>query len=101
MVNSNSPTPRIVSLATVISSSVARIQDIIDAQGAPSPSFDENAPSLPLEITEAQDAVLDAAAELQDLLTDPLNMIHRSSRVCSPKQACSMTFSTHTFHELE
>jgi hypothetical protein len=74
--------PQIIQLATTISLSVAKIQAILDNQGAPSPSFDEHAPPLPVDIAEAQDAVLDATAELHDLFTEPLNIIHRSARVC-------------------
>lgn len=78
--NSNTLSPRIVQLAATIHHSVAKIQKVLDAQGAPSPSFDEDAPPLP-DIGEAQDDVLDATAELHDLLTEPLNLIHRSARV--------------------
>lgn len=77
----NKSIPRIIQLATIINLSVAKIQEVLDNQGAPSPSFDEHAPPLPVDIGEAQDAVLDATAELHDLLTEPLNIIHRSARV--------------------
>ncbi|KAF2757494.1 S-adenosyl-L-methionine-dependent methyltransferase [Pseudovirgaria hyperparasitica] len=82
-------TPRIVELAASISENVAKIQEILDAQGAPMPSFDEDSPPLPKEIAGPQHAVLDATAELQDLLQDPMNFIHRSSR--SDKPACINT----------
>lgn len=89
----NKSIPRIIQLAATITLSVAKIQEVLNAQGVPSPSFDENASldPLPVDVTEAQNAVLDATAELQDLLTEPLNIIHRSSRVCYS----SPTYSSH------
>lgn len=75
------PVPRIIQLATTIKDSVLKIQETLDTLGALSPSFDENAPPLPAQISAAQDMVLDATAELHDLLTEPTNMIHRSARV--------------------
>ncbi|KAF4629778.1 hypothetical protein G7Y89_g8370 [Cudoniella acicularis] len=84
--DANKSLPRIIQLATIISFSVAKIQESLDNQGAPSPSFDEHAPPLPVDIDEAQNAVLDATTELHDLLTEPLNILHRSAR--SDKSAC-------------
>lgn len=72
---------RILQLSATINASVVKIQKVIDALGVPSPTFNEDAPTLPAEIDEARDVVLDATAELHDLLTDPMNMIHRSARV--------------------
>lgn len=88
--------PRIIQLAATINHSVAKIQEVLNAQGMPLPSFDENASPLPLplDVAEAQNAVIDATAELHDLLTEPLNIIHRSSRVCysSPRYSlCRLT----------
>ncbi|RYP50583.1 hypothetical protein DL768_003928 [Monosporascus sp. mg162] len=75
---SSEPVPRIVHLANAISASVIKIQEVLSAKGIPSPSFDEDAPfSLPLEIARDHDVVLDATAELHDLLLEPLNLIHR------------------------
>jgi hypothetical protein len=82
--NNHEPVPRIIQLASTIKSSVATIQKVLDALGAPSPTFDENAPMLPPDIDEAKDVVLDATTELRDLLTDPMNIIHRSARVRLP-----------------
>jgi len=74
---SNTSTPRIAELAKTIGDSVAKLQEVLKAQNAPFPSFDENAPaSLPLEASEARDAVLDATTELHDLLLDPMVLIH-------------------------
>ncbi|KAG8169256.1 hypothetical protein KVR01_000001 [Diaporthe batatas] len=76
MASSGSNT-RIQQLAETISASVAKIQAGLAAKNLPSPSFDENAPpSLPLELSDAQDAVLDATAELRDLLMEPMTLIH-------------------------
>lgn len=75
------PVPRIIQLATTIKDAVLKIQETLDTLGALSPSFDENAPLLPVHIGKAQDIVLDATAELHDLLTEPTNMIHRLARV--------------------
>jgi hypothetical protein len=72
---------RIVELATAIKHSVAKIQDDLDALGALSPTFHEDAPPIPVEVHGARDVVLDATMELHDLLTDPMNTIHRSARV--------------------
>ncbi|KAI2463102.1 S-adenosyl-L-methionine-dependent methyltransferase [Annulohypoxylon bovei var. microspora] len=70
--------PRIVQLAGAISTSVTNIQKTLCAKGIPPPSFDEDAPfNIPLEITKDHDIVLDATAELHDLLLEPLNLIHR------------------------
>lgn len=69
--------PRIVQLADTIAASVAKIQEVLTAKNLPSPSFDEDAaPTLPVEVAEAQDAVLDATAELRDLLMEPMISIH-------------------------
>lgn len=79
--DSTTSLPKLVQLAATINISIAKIQQVLDAEGAPSPSFDEDAPPLPAGIAEARGAVLDATAELHDLLTEPLNMIHRAARV--------------------
>jgi len=81
MDDSASPLPKLVQLAATINTSIAKIQEVLDSLGGPSPSFAEDAPPLPPGISEARDAVLDATAELHDLLTEPLTMIHRAARV--------------------
>ncbi|OAL70068.1 hypothetical protein A7D00_5597 [Trichophyton violaceum] len=92
------PVPRLIQLATTIKDSVLKIQEILDTLGALSPSFDENAPPLPVQIGEAQDIVLGATAELHDLLTEPTNMIHRSAR--SDRSACLQAISHFGIAEL-
>jgi hypothetical protein len=78
-------TPRIVELAAIVSKSVGELQTTLDSRGIPSPSFDEDAPTrLPDECNKAQDAVLDAAKELYDLLLEPTTLILKNSSVrCS------------------
>lgn len=77
-----SSTPRIVELSTQIQVAVARLQAVLEAKGIPSPSFDEDAPErLPREADEAQNAILDATAELYDLLLDPPTAILKNTAV--------------------
>lgn len=81
----NQSNTRIQQLAEIISASVNKIQASLTAQNLPTPSFDEDAPpTLPLELSNAQDAVLDATAELRDLLTAPMTLIHSHGGVSSP-----------------
>ncbi|KAI1481891.1 sterigmatocystin 8-O-methyltransferase [Daldinia eschscholtzii] len=71
-------TSRIVELAAQISSSVNELQERLAAQGAPSPSFDEDSPqTLPANVSHLQDVVLDATAELNELLMEPLQLIFK------------------------
>ncbi|KAK6844446.1 hypothetical protein PG995_014556 [Apiospora arundinis] len=70
--------PRIAQLANIISESVTKMQAVLSAKNIPSPSFDEGYNfTLPLELSHEHDAVLDATAELHDLMLEPLNLIHR------------------------
>lgn len=74
----NSFVPRIVDLATTISGSVMRLHEVLCAQNAPSPSFHEDAPAyFPKEASDARDKILDATAELYDLLLEPLTLIYK------------------------
>lgn len=78
-------TPRIVELSNKIQASVTRLQVLLDAKGLPSPSFDEDAPErLPREADDAQNAILDATAELYDLLLDPPTAILKNTAVRRP-----------------
>ncbi|KAK0716586.1 S-adenosyl-L-methionine-dependent methyltransferase [Apiosordaria backusii] len=73
-------TPRILELASSILSSVTIIHDALVAKQIPLPSFDEDAPErLPHELSDAGDAVLDATAELRDLLLCPISLLHKHS----------------------
>jgi hypothetical protein len=61
--------PRIVALADKISPSVAELQELLSVQGVLSPSWAEDNPEcLPADAANLQDAVLDATAELHELL---------------------------------
>lgn len=85
MASSNS-TPRIVELAAQISTSVAQLQEQLAAQGAPTPSFDEDRPEkLPSDVADLQDAVLDATAELHELLLDPIMLLFKFASVSFPQ----------------
>ncbi|KJZ71732.1 hypothetical protein HIM_08874 [Hirsutella minnesotensis 3608] len=76
--DSNKLVPRIVELAATISASVTTIDEILTIQGIESPSFREDAPvCFPKEACDARDAVLDATAELYDLLLEPMTSIYK------------------------
>ncbi|KAI0410565.1 S-adenosyl-L-methionine-dependent methyltransferase [Xylaria grammica] len=65
-------------LANAISASIINIQRVLSAKGISSPSLGEDALlNLPLEVARDYDIVLDATAELYDLLLELLNLIHR------------------------
>ncbi|KAI0976132.1 sterigmatocystin 8-O-methyltransferase [Xylaria arbuscula] len=75
-------TPKIVELAAKISSSVAELQDYLSAQGLESPSFDESSPpNLPSDVRQIRDDVLDATAELHEVLLEPLMLIYKFAGV--------------------
>ncbi|KAI1179308.1 S-adenosyl-L-methionine-dependent methyltransferase [Nemania sp. FL0916] len=68
---------RLLQLAKTISTSVAKIEEALSAEGIPPPSFDEDSTfRLPPTILGDRDAVLDATTELQDLLFEPLSLIN-------------------------
>ncbi|KAK8102241.1 hypothetical protein PG984_015387 [Apiospora sp. TS-2023a] len=68
--------PRIVELAQSIIDNVSQLETVFSAKGLPFPSFEEDAPyKMPLEAFDARDVVLDASAELYDLLLDPLTLV--------------------------
>ncbi|KAK3329993.1 S-adenosyl-L-methionine-dependent methyltransferase [Apodospora peruviana] len=72
------PESRIIQLARIISESVAKIDEALSEQGLEPLSFDDGAPAgyLPSEVSGGvRDAVIDATAELHDLLLEPLHLI--------------------------
>ncbi|EQK98076.1 hypothetical protein G6O67_007694 [Ophiocordyceps sinensis] len=71
---------RIAQLAATITKSVARLDEIMSINRLQEPSFDEDAPSVvfPKEALEARDAILDAAAEVSDLLLDPPALLRKN-----------------------
>lgn len=82
---SSSTSPRIVELAGKISVSVSQLQELLSAQGVPSPAFTEDSPErLPANTLHLQDAVLDATAELHELLTEPVRLIFKFCAVRAP-----------------
>ena len=69
-------TPRILELSATIDKSVQTIHDHLLEKNLQFPSFSTDAVSkLPPEISEAQDAVLDATLELHDLFREPLSLL--------------------------
>lgn len=75
-------TSRLTQLATSILASVTKLEDMLSKQGHPSPSFDENAPALlPKDTVTVRDLIVDSAAEIQDLLQGPLDIIYRHGSV--------------------
>lgn len=82
---------RLVKLAGIISDSVHTLEEALSRNGIATPSFDETCPcELPEDAHAAQNAVLDATAELFDLLQDPLTLIKIHGGVsrdsaCQPK----------------
>lgn len=83
---STNTTPRIVELAAQISTSVAQLQERLLAQGAPTPSFAEDSPEhFPAEVSNLKDAVLDATAELHELLLDPMMLLFKFASISHPR----------------
>lgn len=83
--SSQKPSARIIELANAISASTAKIHESLAAKDIAPPSFDEDASySVPQELSKDYDVVLDATAELHDLLLEPLNLIHRHCGVSGP-----------------
>lgn len=79
---SSNTTPRIVALAAQISTSVAELQERLSAQGIASPSFAEDSPEcLPADVSHLQDDILDATAELHELLLEPLSLLFKFGAV--------------------
>ncbi|KAI0533798.1 sterigmatocystin 8-O-methyltransferase [Xylaria digitata] len=68
--------PRFVQLAQIISSSVTQLHDILSAERMPFPSFEDNGTfHMPKVASEVQDVLIDATAELHDLLLDPMSLL--------------------------
>lgn len=79
---------RLTQLAVSILESVTKLEEVLSAEGIASPSFHENAPPLkfPKDALGVRDSIVDSAAEVQDLLQSPLDLIYRHASV--------MTFRT-------
>ena len=79
-------TPRIIELAAQISTSVGHLQERLSAQGAPTPSFAEDNPQiLPQDVLNLKDVLLDATAELHELLLDPIMLLFKFASVRFPR----------------
>jgi len=75
-------TSRILTLANAINKSTVIIHDHLVSKNIPFPSFSPDVTTpLPGDLTEARDAVLDAASELIDLLIPPLSALHINGSV--------------------
>ncbi|EPE28201.1 S-adenosyl-L-methionine-dependent methyltransferase [Glarea lozoyensis ATCC 20868] len=75
-------TPRIVDLAAQISTLVAQFQEHLSAHNLSSPSFAEEGPdTFPPEISHLKDALLDATAEMHELLLDPLSLLFKFAAI--------------------
>ncbi|KAM7187060.1 6-hydroxytryprostatin B O-methyltransferase, partial [Naviculisporaceae sp. PSN 640] len=73
---------RLVQLAHTISESVSKIDHVLSKRGLPPLSFDEDLPIryLPKDLSQARDLILDATAELHDLLLEPLHLVKEHTR---------------------
>lgn len=79
-------TANIVELAAQISTAVAQLQEQLSAQGAPSPSFAEDSPeNLPPDVSHLKDTILDATANLHEMLLDPLALLFKFASVGIPQ----------------
>jgi hypothetical protein len=88
VINSQSIMPEIksvsrnVQLAKVIYESVVELERILSMQNAALPSFDEDAPFyLPRETSSIRDEILDATAELHNVLLGPMELILQQGAV--------------------
>jgi hypothetical protein len=78
-------TPRIIESAAQISTSIAQFQERLSAQGVATPSFAEDSPrNLPASVTHLKGTVLNATAELHELLLDPLALFFKFAAVSLP-----------------
>ena len=82
MAASENTSPRIVLLAAQISTFVGQLQEQLSARGTPTPSFAEDSPqNIPKDVSALKDALLDATAELHELLLDPLMLLFKFASV--------------------
>jgi len=75
---------RILELAKKISDSTSIVHNHLESNKLPFPSFSPDfTEPLPEELSKAQDAILDATAELHDLLMPPISALHINGNVSS------------------
>ncbi|KAL1848712.1 hypothetical protein Daus18300_013502 [Diaporthe australafricana] len=80
MVSTPASASRIVRLSKVLSQAVADLEHVLAAQGQPTPSFDQDSPTLfPTETDDLRDTALDAAAEIYDLLMEPMALLYKKT----------------------
>ncbi|KAI1175605.1 S-adenosyl-L-methionine-dependent methyltransferase [Nemania sp. FL0916] len=82
--------PRIRQLSKLISESVSTLENTLTSLDVPLPSFDEDSPlALPDDVAHEKDVILDASAEIFDLLLDPASLIlyHGAHANCTCFQA--------------
>jgi hypothetical protein len=93
MTPQSSQPSRIAALANSISKNTAKIDEYYQANKLPSPSFDPLGTQpdiqLPEEIQRSKTAVLDATAELHDLITGPRGLVSNSGYIPLIKFAMS------------
>lgn len=73
---------RIVHLTKVLSQTVADLERVLAEHGQPTPSFDPDSPTpFPTETDDLRDTALDAAAEIYDLLMEPMALLYKKTGV--------------------
>lgn len=82
-------TSRLLELSIIIQNSVEIIHNHLSLNSLPFPTFDKRGfTSLPDNLSAAKDAVLDASAELHDLLMAPIDLVATIANV-SPLPICN------------
>ena len=75
---------RILELAETISKYSSTIHQFLDENNLPFPSFlADGTTGIPTELSEAQDAIIDATTELRDLLVPPRTNLYHYGAVSS------------------
>lgn len=84
MSSDNTSVSRLTQLAASILDSVSRLEATLSMQACPLPSFDQDAPTLlPKDAIGIRDSIIDCAAEIQDLLLGPFDMLYMHASVSS------------------
>ncbi|KFG85433.1 sterigmatocystin 8-O-methyltransferase [Metarhizium anisopliae] len=84
MSSDNTSVSRLAQLAASILDSVSRLEATLSMQACPLPSFDQDAPTLlPKDAIGIRDSIIDCAAEIQDLLLGPFDMLYMHASVNS------------------
>jgi len=81
-----SPT-RIAELATLIQKNTAILDDYLNTNGLPTPSFDESSPPvlhLPKDTADVREAIIEATDELHSLLLGPVMKVYEEIAKVSP-----------------